>query len=109
MIHENFSLFKKVTPGSDRNFCLTFSFVLALISLYFNYYHNSVKPWAIGISITFLLIAITKPQIMKPLNRIWIGIGAGLGIITTPVIMGILYFSVFSFIAIIAKIFRKNF
>ena len=109
MIHENFSQFRKVTPGSDRSFCLTFSLVFAIVGFYFISYHNSVKLWALVVSTVFLIMAVTKPQAIKPLNRIWIGIGVSLGRVITPIAMGILYFSGFSFIAIVAKILRKRF
>lgn len=109
LAHENLRQFRKATISSDKSFCLIFSFFFVLIGLYPLLHSNPVRAWSFGISIVLFILAFIKPSIIQSLNRTWVGIGTILGKITTPIVMGILYFSIFSLIAIVAKTLRKDF
>lgn len=106
--HENYSHFKKLKKGSDRLFCLTFSCISMLFGCYSAIQRKLFHlPFFVSGGI-LLLLAFTKPQLVSHINRIWTKIGATLGKIVTPIIMGLFYWTIFLFISFVLKIFRKD-
>ncbi len=78
--------------GSDRAFGITFAVVFGLIAA-FKLWHGSSwgLAWA-GLSVGFLLAALLKAHILHPLNRQWARFGMVLHCITSPIILGLLFF-----------------
>lgn len=109
VIFKSFNWFKRIKIGSNKHFGLILAFAFIIMGLYPILHNNHMKIWFVLIGTLFLVIVFTKSQFLEPLNRIWTGIGIILGKIVTPIIMGILYFSVFFLMSIIAKLLKKDF
>lgn len=67
------------------------------------------------VNITFLLIAVPFlvsaflfPQILKPLNYIWFKFGLLLQKIVSPIMLGVIYFCVFTPVGIFMKLFAYD-
>ena len=69
---------------------------------------NEIRIWSLVISVIFLIITLTKPILLSPLNKIWFKIGIFLGSIVSPIIMGIVFFGVVTPISLIMKILGKD-
>jgi hypothetical protein len=89
--------------------------VLIVLALIFGYdcYKNgfSFNPKINGLIITFvvvLIITFVVRTLFFPILFIWLFIGEVLGAITSTIIMGIVYFLLFSPIVLLLKIFRKE-
>ena len=61
-----------------------------------------------ALGIIFLLITLIKAEILKPLNRMWMFLGMSLGIIVSPIIMGIIFFLIFTPIGVLMRIFGRD-
>jgi len=57
---------------------------------------------------TFLVITIINAKILLPLNKLWMKFGILLGMIVSPIIMGIIYFGIFTPIAIIMRLAGRD-
>jgi|SRR5690242_6046476 saxitoxin biosynthesis operon SxtJ-like protein len=107
-VHEEFRERTEVRRSSDRSFGFVFAgafLVLALIPLLRG---GEMRPWAIGIAAAFLALALLRPSLLAPLNRLWLGFGALLGRITNPVVMAVLFFFVVTPIALILRLQGKD-
>ncbi len=94
---------------SNKNFGLLFSTIFFLIALYFLYNHsNTIAYVLIGISIIFLIITLYNSDLLFPLNKLWMRFGFLLGIVISPVVLGIIFFGLFSPYGIIMRIFGRD-
>ena len=107
--HENLTRSDEVKGSSNRSFGLVFACVFTIIGLWSLYASGSVRLWALAVGAVFLIAALAKPDILAPLNRLWLKFGALLHKIVNPIIMGILFFITVTPIALISRIVGKKF
>jgi hypothetical protein len=86
---------RKIEMGSERSFGLVFAGVFALIALYPALHGRDVRFWALGLSAVMLSAAFLAPALLALPNRAWFKLGLLLGRVTTPIVMGILFFVAF--------------
>jgi len=94
---------------SNKNFGYFFTFLFAIVAVYF-YYSKSIF-WAnlfVAISSIFLLIVVIKSDILLPLNKLWMRFGFLLGAIVSPIILGIIFFGIFTPFAMIMRLFGRD-
>ena len=53
-------------------------------------------PWTIALAAVFAAVTLTRAQWLAPLNRAWMKLGALMHAVVSPVIMGIMFFGVFT-------------
>lgn len=91
-VHEQ-SHARKIVPGSERSFGLVFATVFAIVALWPSIFHGAApRLWALGIAAAFGGAAFVVPQVLAPLNRLWLRFGEVLHRITNPVLMGVVYY-----------------
>ena len=93
---------------SNKNFGLVFFLVFFLIALYPLTSNGDVRIWAVLIALIFLILGLINSKILNPLNKIWHKIGIFLGIIISPLIMGIIFFFIVTPISIIMRFVKKD-
>ena len=59
-------------------------------------------------SIVFFLVTLFKAEILKPLNKLWMGFGLVLGTIVSPIVMGFIFFMIFTPIGILMRFFGRD-
>jgi hypothetical protein len=87
----------KIELPSNKKFGYFFTFIIALMATYF--FVNSIKSWAFFFAIIaaiFFIVTVIKAEILLPLNKIWMRLGFFLGIIVTPVVLGLIFFCLFT-------------
>ena len=98
----------------DRNDLRKFGITTGIIAgvlfgliLPFLFSHDwPVWPWILaGV---FILWGLVLPEKLQRIYKIWMTIGAALGWINTRIILGILFFIIFTPIALILKILNKD-
>ncbi len=97
-----------VAGSSDRAFGLVFTVIFLLIALFPLLSGQGIWKSAIVFSFAFGLAALTAPRILSPLNRLWTRFGLLLHKITSPIILGIIFFLVITPMGIIMRALRKN-
>ncbi|MEM9744810.1 MAG: SxtJ family membrane protein [Pseudomonadota bacterium] len=65
-----------------------------------------VWPWVVAGCLT--LWSITAPDSLRTLYRIWMAFGVHMSRITTPIVMGTLFFSVFTPVALLFRVLRRD-
>ena len=89
---------------SNHKFGFFFSIIFLLASLYSHYINNEIMVYILGaLSGIFLVVTIINAKILLPLNKIWIKFGILLGMIINPIIMGVIFFGIFTPIAILMR------
>ena len=59
-------------------------------------------------SIVFFLVTFFKAEILKPLNRLWMSFGLVIGMIVSPIVMGVIFFMIFTPIGILFRLFGRD-
>ncbi len=93
---------------SDRSVGLTFAALFALIAFWPALYGNPVRLWALAIAGIFAVLAFLRPQALSGLNRLWMALGSRLHRITSPLILGIIFFLVVMPIGLLMRLLGKN-
>jgi hypothetical protein len=84
----------QIKISSNRSFALVFFIVFLIISIYPVFNSGDLRIWSSIVSLVFLILGIMNSKILTPLNKIWFKFGILLGIIVSPIVMGIVYFAV---------------
>ncbi len=95
--------------SSDRSFGFVFAAVFALIGLYNAWHAGRAWPWLGLIAVGFLGLALLRPAVLAPLNRLWMRFGLLLAAVVNPIVLGILFFLVFTPMALVARLVGKDF
>lgn len=94
---------------SNRKFGFFFTFVFAVVAEYF-YYSTNVS-WAyvfVVAALIFLLVTLIKSDALLPLNKLWMRFGLLLGMIVSPIVVGIIFFGLFTPIAILMRLSGRD-
>ena len=98
----------KIKISSNRSFGIVFFVVFLIISVWPLLNENPLRIWAISVSIIFLILGLMNSKILTPLNLVWYKFGILLGILISPIVMGIVFFLVVTPTGFIMKILGKD-
>ena len=99
----------KIKSSSNRSFGLVFFVVFLIVALWPLKYEEDIRLWSLVISIIFFILGVINSKLLTPLNKLWIKFGMFLGLIVSPIVMGIVFFSVVTPIGFFMRIMGKDF
>lgn len=94
--------------GSPRSFGVVFAVVFGIIALWPLIGGNGPRLWATVVAAAFALLAFVAPNVLQPMNRLWFKFGELLARIVSPIIMGIMFFLVFTPMAFVLRLLGKD-
>jgi hypothetical protein len=80
--------------SSDRSFGFVFAAVFAIIGCWPLIHGAAPRWWALGLAAAFAAVALARPQLLHPLNRAWLAFGRLLHRVVSPLVMGMVFFTV---------------
>lgn len=92
-----------------RNFGLTIGIALVLLSGLLWWKGKDTYSIFLIISLAFILFGLILPSLLMPLQKAWMTLAVVLGWIMTRVILGVLFYIVFTAIGGISRLFGKQF
>ena len=98
----------KIILPSNKKFGYFFSLVFSLLAIYFYFNNSSFYLLSIILGVIFLLITIIKPEILLPLNKLWMRFGFLLSLFVSPLIMAIIFFGIFTPIGLFMRIIGRD-
>jgi hypothetical protein len=108
--HESLTSEETVKPPSEKSFGITFAVVFGLIAAWL-YWRKHVPIWSVlaaAAALFFLAAGFLSPQILRPLNLVWLKFGLLLHKIVNPLVMGLLFFAVFTPMGFIMRLAGKD-
>ena len=99
---------KQIKISSNKSFGLVFFTFFLIISIIPLLNNGQIIIWSVLISLIFLILGLLNSEILTPLNKLWFKFGILLGYLFTPIVLGIIFFSVVTPISIIMKLSGKN-
>ena len=94
---------------SNRKFGFFFTLVFAIATAYFYYEANLGWTYVfVAAASIFLLVTLVKSNSLLPLNKLWMRFGLLLGIIVSPIVLGVIFFGLFTPIAMLMRLSGRD-
>lgn len=101
--------FSEVKLPSNKKFGFFFTFVFAVTAAYFFYSENITQASAfIAAALIFLVVTLVKSDALLPLNKLWMRFGLFLGMIVSPIVLGIIFFGLFTPVATLMRLIGRD-
>jgi hypothetical protein len=92
--------FPDVELPSNKKFGFFFTLVFGIAAGYFYFVGNMTWVYVFAaVALIFLAVTIVKADVLLPLNKLWMRFGLLLGLIFSPIVLGIIFFGLFTPIA----------
>ena len=106
--HERLSAAQDIRVSSDRSFGIVMAVVSTIIGAWPLLSGGTARWWALIAAALFCGLAFLRPALLAPLNRLWFRFGLLLNKITSPLIMGLLFYGVITPYAYILRWLGKD-
>ena len=94
---------------TNRKFGLFFSSLLFLCCIFFTYIGEFYVSIPIFLSVILLFcVTIFHDKLLTPFNKLWTKFGLFLGRIISPIILGLIFFGIFTTVSIILKLIGRD-
>ena len=90
----------KPAMPSDRSFGWTFTGVFTLVALF--------QPWVLALAAATALVTMIRAHWLAPFKSAWMKFGELLHHVVSPVMLGAIYFGVFTPVAIVMRAFGRD-
>ena len=101
--------FSQYEIPSNRKFGYFFTFVFALMVVNFYFRANVTLVYIFAVaSISLLLITLIKADVLLPVNKLWMRFGLLLGMLVSPIVLGVIFFVLFTPIAIVTRLIGRD-
>lgn len=101
--HEDFRRTSHGAGPSDRNFGWVFSAAFLVFGLWPRFHGKPLRPVWLGLCAAVLLITLVRPSLLHPANLVWTRIGLLLGKVINPIVTGLLFYLVFTPVALVLQ------
>ena len=99
----------EVQLPSNRKFGIFFTFVFVTTATYFFWEGSTQVSVILGVlAAVFALVTIIKSELLLPLNKLWMSLGLLLGVIISPIVLGVLFFFLFTPIAFLMRLLGRD-
>jgi hypothetical protein len=86
---------------SDRKFGWTFAVLFFLVGAF-------AHPWMMAVGAAFAVVTLTRAHWLTPLKHAWMKFGELLNRVVSPVVMGVIFFAVFTPVALVMRLARRD-
>ena len=101
--------FSEIKLPSNKTFGLFFGSVFLVLTAYCYSKQFLIFSYISAFSsFLFFLTALIKPDLLRPLNKLWMSLGFFLGLIISPLVLGLLFFGLFSPVAILMRFVGRD-
>jgi hypothetical protein len=106
--HEYLGHEEPVRAGSDRSFGLVFAGVFTVIGLLPLLGGRPARGWSLVVAGGCLVIALIRPGLLAPAKRLWLAFGLLLHRLSSPLVLGLLYFLLFMPVGLLMRARGKD-
>ena len=108
MLKEEFRNIKETKKDLGK-FGLTVGIVLVMISVLLFYFGKPSAIYFMAVGVVLILTGLIYPLVLKPINKVWMGLAILIGFVMSRVILTLFFYFVLTPISFLAKKFGKKF
>ena len=94
--------------SSNRSFGIVFFIFFLIVAIFPLLNDENIRIWSLTVCTIFLISGLLNLRFLTPLNKLWFKFGIFLGNFVSPIIMGIVFFSIVTPTSFIMKLLGKN-
>ena len=99
----------RLTPADGRRFAFAVGGALLVLAAIAVWRGGRIGPWILGPAGAVLVGAgVTVPTRLGPVQRVWMAFAVAMSKVTTPIVMGVLYFVVITPVGLVMRLFGHN-
>lgn len=107
-IHEDFARTLVPEGLSDQATGFSLSALFLLGGVWPIITHHSPKLWSFFVALVLFLLSIAAPQALRPANWLLTRLGFLMSRITNPILMGVLFYAVFTPMGVVIRLLGKD-
>ena len=96
------------TLPSNRSFGWTFTGFFVLVGVYGLWRGGAALSWVLALAVLMALVTLTRDTWLTPLNRAWMAFGELMGRIVSPIVLGLIFFGVFTPTGVVMRLFGRD-
>jgi hypothetical protein len=101
--------FTDIKLPSNKKFGYFFSAIFLIITIYCQLSENHTIGYIFAaLTVLFFMTTLINAKLLLPLNKIWMRFGLLLGSIINPIVLGIIFFVLFTPYGIVMRIFGRD-
>ena len=101
--------FSDIALPSNKKFGFFFTLVFLVVASYFFLNKSVIGAYiSIALAIFFFITTLVKEDVLLPFNKLWMCFGLLLGTIVSPIILGLIFFILFTPIAFIMRLYGRD-
>jgi hypothetical protein len=105
----NYYLNTDVSLPSNKNFGLFFTILIGLIGGYASFQNQANLSYIlVFICLALFAVTILAPEKLSHPNELWFRFGLLIGRIVSPLVLGIIFFGIFTPISLITRLFGRD-
>ena len=93
---------------SNRSFGWLFTAFFTLVGVYLLWREGTAYPWMFGLASVTAAVTIVRPRWLAPLNRAWMQFGELLHRVVSPLVLGIIFYGVFTPIGLVMRMAGRD-
>jgi hypothetical protein len=99
----------RLTRRAGRRFALSLGVAFLMLGGLSCWRGHAVAPCVLGgLGVAFVAAGMLAPDRLSPVHRAWMAMGRGAAKITTPILLGVVYFLVITPIGLLMRLFGRN-
>lgn len=99
---------KPIELPRDKSFGLFFAAVLAAVAGWFYYFDIQFVVPILGIAAVIFALSVFAPTRLRWLNYAWFQLGQVLGLLISPLILGVLYFGILTPVSLFCRVLGRD-
>lgn len=96
------------TLPTNRSFGWTFTAIFVAAGIYGLWRGGAALPWLLPLALVTAVVTLTRESWLTPLNRAWMKLGELLGRVVSPVVLGVIFFGVFTPVGMVMRAFGRD-
>ena len=96
------------TLPSNRSFGWTFTGFFVLAGAYGLWKGAGAQSWLLALAAVTAVVTVTRETWLTPLNRAWMKLGELLGRVVSPVVLGVIFFGVFTPVGAVMRLCGRD-
>jgi hypothetical protein len=93
---------------SNRSFGRTFTGIFVIAGVYGLWKGAAALPWLLPLAAVTAIVTLTRDAWLTPLNRAWMKVGELMGRVVSPIVLGIIFFAVFTPVGVLMRAFGRD-
>jgi hypothetical protein len=94
--------------SSDQSFGLVVAGFFVILAAYNWWHQGGWWPLHLSIAAAFMALALLRPNVLAPLNRIWTKLGLLMAMVVSPIVLGLLFFIVVTPVGLLMRLVGKD-